>query len=75
MRLAVNVAQKHSSNDLSEACHKQIRIRVVAVELVKFAVVGHVMVLYSPDWTNIGLSFILLTVSLFRHPTLIEHGL
>ena len=33
------------------------------------------MVLYSPDWTNIGFSFILLTVILFRHPTLIEHGL
>ena len=33
------------------------------------------MVLYSLDWTNIGFSFILLTVNLFRHPTLIEHGL
>ena len=33
-----------------------------------------VMVLYSPDWTNIGVSFILLTVNPFRHPTLIEHG-
>ena len=33
------------------------------------------MVLYSPDWTNIGFSFILLTVNLFRHPTLVEHGL
>ena len=33
------------------------------------------MVLYSPDWTNIGVSFILLTVDLLRHPTLIEHGL
>ena len=33
------------------------------------------MVLYSPDWTNIGFTFILLTVNLFRHPTLIEHGL
>ena len=32
------------------------------------------MVLYSPDWTNIGFSFILLTVNLFRHPTHIEHG-
>ena len=31
------------------------------------------MVLYSPDWTNTGFSFILLTVNLFRHPTLIEH--
>ena len=38
-------------------------------------VVGHVMVLYSPDWTNIGFSFILLTVNQFRHPTLIQHGL
>ena len=38
-------------------------------------VVGHVMVLYSPDWTNIGFSFVLLTVTLFRHPALIEHGL
>ena len=35
--------------------------------------VGHVMVLYSPDWTNLGFSFILLTVNLFRHSTLIEH--
>ena len=25
------------------------------------------MVLYSPDWTNTGFSFILLTVNLFRH--------
>ena len=34
------------------------------------------MVLYSPDWTNIiGFYFILLTVNLFRHSTLIEHGL
>ena len=33
------------------------------------------MVLYSPDWTNIELSFILLTVNLFCHHTLIEHGL
>ena len=33
------------------------------------------MVLYSPDWTNSGVSFILLAVNLFRHPTLIEHGL
>ena len=33
------------------------------------------MVLHSPDWTNIGFSFILLTVNLFRHLTLIEHGL
>ena len=33
------------------------------------------MALYSPDWINIGFSFILLTVNLFRHLTLIEHGL
>ena len=33
------------------------------------------MVLYSPERTNIGFSFILLTVNLLRHPTLIEHGL
>ena len=33
------------------------------------------MVLYSPDWTNVGFSFILVTVNMFRHPTLIEHGL
>ena len=33
------------------------------------------MVLYSPYWTNSGFSFILLTVNLFRHSTLIEHGL
>ena len=26
------------------------------------------------NWTNIGVSFVLLTVNLFRHPTLIEHG-
>ena len=32
------------------------------------------MVLYSPDWTNIWLSFILLTVNMYSHPTLIEHG-
>ena len=38
-------------------------------------VVGHVMVLHSPDWTNIGLSFIFLMYNLFRHPTLIEHEL
>ena len=38
-------------------------------------VVGHVMELYSPDLTNIRFSFILLTVNMFRHPTLIEHGL
>ena len=31
------------------------------------------MVLYSPDWTNIGFSFIILTVNLFCHTTLIEH--
>ena len=31
------------------------------------------MVLYSPHWTNLGFSFILLTVNLFRHPTHIEH--
>ena len=42
---------------------------------VNLSIVGHVMVLYSPDWTNIRFSFILLTVNLFRHPTLIEHGL
>ena len=29
---------------------------------------------YSPDWTNTGFSFILLTVNLFRHSTLIEQG-
>ena len=33
------------------------------------------MVLYSLDWTNIWFSFNLLTVNLFGHPTLIEHGL
>ena len=33
------------------------------------------MVLHSPDWTNIGFSFILLTVNLFCHPTLIEQRL
>ena len=38
-------------------------------------VVGHVMVLYLSDRTNIGFSFIFLTVNLFRHATLIEHGL
>ena len=27
----------------------------------------------SPDWTNIGVSFIFLTVNLFRHPSLIGH--
>ena len=34
--------------------------------------VGQVMVIYSCDWTKTGFSFILLTVNLFRHPTLIE---
>ena len=29
------------------------------------------MALNLPDWTNIGFSFILITVNLFRHPTLI----
>ena len=43
--------------------------------LDKSYVVGHVMVLYSPDRTNIGFSFILLAVNLFRHHTLIEHRL
>ena len=33
------------------------------------------MVFHSPDWTNTEFSFILLTVNLLRHPTLIEHGL
>ena len=33
------------------------------------------MVLYSPDWTDKGFSFILLAVNLFRHPTLIVQGL
>ena len=33
------------------------------------------MVLYSPDWTNTGFSFIFLTVDLFRHSTLTELGL
>ena len=33
------------------------------------------MILYSPDWINIGFSFILLTVNPFRHSTLNEHGL
>ena len=28
------------------------------------------MVLYSPDWTNVGRSFIILIVNLFPHPTL-----
>ena len=36
---------------------------------------SRVMVLYSLDWTSIGFLFILLTVNLFRHLTLIEHGL
>ena len=31
--------------------------------------------LYSPDWTNTGFSFILLTVNPFRHSTLTEQGL
>ena len=38
-------------------------------------VVGHVMVLYLFNWTNMGFSFIFLTVNLFRHSALIEHGL
>ena len=33
------------------------------------------MILYSYDWTDKGFSFTLLTVNLFRHSTLIEHGL
>ena len=39
-------------------------------------VVGHIMVLYSPHWTNIGFfSFILRTVNLFRYPTRIVYRL
>ena len=38
-------------------------------------IAGHVMVLYSHDWTNMGFYYILLTVNLYRHSTLIEHGL
>ena len=38
MRLTVHVAQKHSSNNLSEVWHRQLCIRVVVVELVKLAV-------------------------------------
>ena len=34
--------------------------------------IGHIIVLYSPHWKNIGVSFILLTVNLFRHPTLLS---
>ena len=30
------------------------------------------MVLYSPHWTNIEFSIILLIVNLFRHPTLLS---
>ena len=33
------------------------------------------MVIHSPDWTNTGFSFILLTVNLFCHSSLIEQGL
>ena len=33
------------------------------------------MVLYSPDWTGAGFSFILLTVNLFCHSMLIDQGL
>ena len=36
---------------------------------------GRVMVLNPPHWTNIGVSFVLLNVNQFRHPTRIEHGL
>ena len=56
---------------------KVFHVQVCIVESVldKSYVVGHVMVLYSPNWTNIGFSFILLTINLFRHHTLIEHGL
>ena len=35
----------------------------------------NVMVIYSHDWTNIGFSFILITVNLFRHPTSIKFRL
>ena len=38
-------------------------------------VVGQVRVLYSPDWTHTGFSFIILTVNLFCHPTVIQHRL
>ena len=43
--------------------------------LVGTTVVGQVMVLYTADWTNTVFSYILLTVNLFPHPTLIEQGL
>ena len=33
------------------------------------------MVLYLSNWTNIGFSFLFLTVNLFRHSTLNEHRL
>ena len=29
----------------------------------------------SPNWTNTGLSIVLISVNLFRHPTLIEHNI
>ena len=38
-------------------------------QYIELRIVGHVMVLFSPDWTNIGFSFILLYVNLFHHPT------
>ena len=42
---------------------------------VTMCVVGHVMVLYSPDWIKIAFSFIPLAENLFQYSTLIEHGL
>ena len=35
-------------------------------------VVGHIVLLYSPDWTNACISFILQNVNLFRIFTLIS---
>ena len=36
---------------------------------------GQILVLYSPDCTNTGFSFILLYVNLFCHPTVIKQGI
>ena len=42
-----------------------MQVCIVESVLDKSYVVGHVMVLYSPNWTNIGFSFILLTIICF----------
>ena len=52
-----------------------VTLILAANAMTSLHIFGHVMVRFSPDWTYIGFSFIRLTVNLFRHLILIEHGL